>query len=129
MDLDDVLRVHFDTADEYGVTAGELVSENLTACQDLGARLRNDGVSGIVAPSAALTGVDNLILFGARVAVNHHQIPTIGPQVPTAKALVGPPLAAIAPLVRQAGQVHHGFERWAATGEVVGFDDLAVDLS
>jgi RES domain-containing protein len=46
-----------------GITADALVSDDWSACQDAADTLRAVGANGVVAPSAALTGRLNLIVF------------------------------------------------------------------
>jgi len=46
----------------------ELVTDDLEPCRRLADRLRRDGATGAVVPSAALPGTRNVVLFGARIA-------------------------------------------------------------
>lgn len=85
----------------YGVTAGELVSSDWTACQRLGRRLRADGAPGVLAPSAALAGHDNLTIFGPRRAIALHRRPVLHSTVPAAVVARGAPEPGLVERVRQ----------------------------
>ncbi|GIU84517.1 MAG: hypothetical protein KatS3mg008_1292 [Acidimicrobiales bacterium] len=60
--------IDFDNARSFGISPDELVGDDWKPCQDLARRLREEGVPGLVVPSAALPGTRNIVLFGPRVA-------------------------------------------------------------
>jgi hypothetical protein len=68
--LDGLVEISFDIADQFSITADELVADDRNACQQLGAELRAT-VPGLIVPSAALPGTRNVILFGPRVAAHY----------------------------------------------------------
>lgn len=54
--------------DELGVSEGDLVSDDLSYCQELAAIAREAGFDGILAPSAALAGETTLAVFAAAIS-------------------------------------------------------------
>lgn len=54
--------------DELGVTVDDLVSDDLSHCQELAAQAREAGFDGILAPSAALAGETILAVFAAAIS-------------------------------------------------------------
>ena len=63
--------------DELGVTAEDLISDDVTRCQELAAEAREAGFEGIIAPSAALDGEVTLAVFAAamdKVVAEHSRI-------------------------------------------------------
>lgn len=53
--------------DQVGATYEELVSDDLTRCQELAAAARDKGFDGILAPSAALEGEVTLAVFASAI--------------------------------------------------------------
>lgn len=53
--------------DQLGVTVEELVSDDLTRCQELAAEARELGFEGILIPSAALDGEVTLAVFASAI--------------------------------------------------------------
>lgn len=110
-------EVTFEAADGLGVTAADLVSEDWTACQQLAERLIDQDVTAIVAPSAALPGTMNLVLFGDRVLTTWDAPAFEGfdssyeiPAAVVAEHAQGQ--AELLPLVRHRGTPHPGLEAW-----------------
>lgn len=77
VDVDGFGRVGFDEASRHGLRPGDLVATDYRACQRLADRMRALGVPGMVVPSAALPGTDNLVLLGARVAAPYSLSPPV----------------------------------------------------
>lgn len=51
-----------------GVTGRALTAQSHKQCQAAGARVQAEGLSGLIAPSAALAGGINVVVFGPRAA-------------------------------------------------------------
>jgi hypothetical protein len=83
-----------------------LVDEDYSACQVEGARLRREGFGGVLAPSAALPGVLNLTLFGARYPVRWDARPRLPSAVPAATAARGAPPRGVVAQVRHRRAEH-----------------------
>ena len=110
--LDDLPEVSFDTADRFGITAEELVADDRSACQRLAARLRGQS-AGLIAPSAALPGARNVILFGSRVAAPYLTVPVSTLDIPSSvTSEAGRPLVSLLDLVRFTGDVHPALDAW-----------------
>jgi hypothetical protein len=110
--LDGLPEITFDNADEFDIRSEELVSDDYRACQQLANRLRGQ-ISGLIAPSAALPGTRNLILFGARVAAPYLTAPVSELDIPVSiTAQNGRPLVALIDLVRFRGEVHTALDAW-----------------
>lgn len=67
-DLEPLTRITFETAELFGITPAHLVSADQRHCRDLADRMRAEGARGLIVPSAALPGTENLVLFGRRAA-------------------------------------------------------------
>lgn len=65
----DVVDLTGPAAADWGLRPDDLVDDDWSACHLAAGRLTAAGVSGIRAPSAALPGADNLVLFGQRIAI------------------------------------------------------------
>jgi len=110
--LDDLPEIEFETADQFGIDAEELVADDRGACQDLAAQLRQQ-VPGIVVPSAALPGTRNVVLFGPRVAAPYLTEPVSALDIPASiTAEHGRPLLALLDVVRFFGDPHPALEAW-----------------
>jgi RES domain len=115
--LDDVPEVTFDTAAQYEISADELVSDDYRACQGLAGRLREQA-PGLIAPSAALPGTRNAILFGPRVASPYLTTPVSELDVPASiTAEDGRPLESLADIVRFKGDTHLALDAWQRDAE------------
>lgn len=121
--------VTFDNcASGYGITPQELVGDDYGPTRALAARLRGAGLPGFTAPSAALPGTDDLILFGPRVAHPYLEVPVTPEECPTGHLSDGArPAREVLPLVRWRGAPHSALDVWTATGVYEKLDDpLAV---
>lgn len=111
------VELGFGEARAHGLEAAELVDDDRTACQRLGARcLAGDGPGALIVPSAALPGTRNLVLFGPRVASPFAADPVDADvDVPTTVAADDArPLDGLLDLVRFRGAPHAELEAWAA---------------
>jgi hypothetical protein len=119
---DEVVRVDFPDCARYGLTADQLVGDDYGPTVALAEQLRADGAGGMIVPSAALPGTDNLVLFGARVLHPYLFAPFSPEEVPTGHLSDGArPPAEVRDLVRWIGEPHVALEQWRATG---GYDRL-----
>lgn len=126
VDLAKVERVNYDNCSSRGLTPEQLVGDDYTFTQRAADVLRDSGIDGLIAPSAALPGTDILVLFGPRVALPYLSLPVDRDQIPTAHVIDGPPAAEVAPSVRWFGQPHAGLDQWHQTGVAPVFADPAV---
>ncbi len=116
-------EITFDTAHEHGLTPGDLVADDQTACRRLAADLRRAGTPGVVVPSAALPGTQSVVLFGPRVGSPYLLEPLGEVDVPASiTAHDGRPVASLIELVRFHGDAHAGLEAWQR-GEPFAFDE------
>lgn len=112
-----VIRIDFEDCARYGVTAEELVADDYRATQALADRVRAGGASGLIVPSAALPGTDNLVLFGARVLHPYLLPPFSVEEMPTGHLTDGArPADEVHSLVRWIGTPHASVDQWRATG-------------
>ena len=124
VDVDEVARVDFDDCARYGLTPDELVGDDYTPTQALAGVVRATAATAMVAPSAALPGSHNLILFGVRVLNPFLGEPLTPEEVPTGHLTDGArPPAEVAPHVRWFGAPHRAVEQWKLTGSYDLFDD------
>jgi RES domain len=124
IDVDDPIRVDFDDCGTYGLTADELIGDDYTPTQALADVIRNSGAAAMIAPSAALPGTHNLILFGVRILNPYLATPLAPEEVPTGHLTDGArPPAEVAAHVRWFGAPHIAVEQWKATGSYDLFDD------
>jgi hypothetical protein len=65
----------FDNAVDFGLTPGDLVSDDHGPCQALADTFRSAGPSAFTAPSAAMPGTTNLVVLEPRVLVSFNQVP------------------------------------------------------
>jgi hypothetical protein len=121
--LDGLRRVGFADAAGHGLRPGDLVSDDHRGCRRLAGRLREQGARGLIVPSAALPGTDNLVLFGPRVSSPWIRT-ALGPlDVPAGMtADRARPPAGFERFVRYRGDEHAGLEAWRA-GEELDFVD------
>lgn len=118
-----VLRVGFAEAGEHGLRPGDLVSDDHRACRRLARRARDDGAAGLVVPSAALPGTENLVLFGPRVSSPWTAVALSDLDVPAGLTADGArPPAGLESFVRYRGDAHAGLLAWRA-GEEPGFPE------
>lgn len=115
------LQITFENAHEYGISASELVADDSTACQALADELREGRCPGVIVPSAALPGANNLVVFDVRVPVGY-LIEPIDPELDVPVGLTAHPSGAsdrIYDLVRYRGSVHAAAEAFEAGHEFV----------
>ena len=118
--LDELPEIAFDTADQFGISAEDLVADDRSACQQLAVQLRTQ-VPGIVVPSAALPATRNLVLFGPRVAAPYLTEPVSTLDIPASiTAEHGRPLLSLLDIVRFIGDPHPALEAWQQ-GRSFGF--------
>lgn len=110
---DDVLpEITFDSADQFGITAEDLVSDDHRPCQQLAGILRGE-IPGMIVPSAALPGTRNVVLFGPRVAAPYLIRPVSSLDIPASvTAEDGRPLASLLSVVCFVGQLHPALAAW-----------------
>lgn len=124
VDLDGVTCVDFDDCAAYGITADELVGDNYRPTQDLAAKVRETGATAMVAPSAALPGTHNLMLFGVRLLHPYLWAPLTDDEMATGHLTDGArPAAEAVAHVRWRGTAHTAAEQWKATGSYEPFAD------
>jgi RES domain-containing protein len=110
--LDDLTEITFDNALDVGIDAAQLVADDRTACQELAAQLRGQ-VPGIIAPSAALPGTRNVIVFGPRVAAPYLTTPVSAIDVPASiTAKDARPLTSLLDVMRFIGDSHRALDAW-----------------
>jgi hypothetical protein len=110
--LGDLPVITFDSAEQFGITAEGLIADDHSACQALAERLRGR-MPGAIAPSAALPGTQNVILFGARVAAPYLTRPVSAIDIPASiTADHGRPPVSLRSLVRFRGDIHPGLAAW-----------------
>lgn len=110
----------FDTIEGCGLDPAIFVDDVHASCQDLALELRENGYRGLLYPSAALPGVTNFALFGARrelfsaPGLVSNPRPDTYVTVNLAADLSAPP-AAVMDATRLYGDAHLGYERWLAS--------------
>jgi RES domain-containing protein len=110
--VDDLPEIDFDTADQFGISAEELVDDDRRACQQLAAQLR-DQVAGMVVPSAALPATRNVVLFRPRVAAPYLTEPVSALDIPASiTAEHGRPLLSLLDVIRFVGDPHPALGAW-----------------
>jgi hypothetical protein len=120
--LDDLPEVTFDSADDFDITADELVGDDHSACRQLAGRLRNE-TPGVIVPSAALPGTRNVVLFGPRVAAPYLTEPVSAHDVPASiTSQSGRPPVSLLDIVRFKGQLDAALEAWKG-GETFVFTE------
>jgi len=98
----------FELAERAGFNPTALVSETYEQCQSEGARLRKEGFSGVVAPSAALPGALNVTLFGARMMSTWDRPKFLASSIPATIITKGAPPPGLLLRVRHLGVPHSG---------------------
>jgi RES domain-containing protein len=134
VDLDDEpAEITFANAGSFGLAADQLVSDDLSACQDFAEGQRNDpaGIRAFVAPSGALPGTRNLVLLDPAVVSSYESMP-LGPEdLPTAMvAQDGRCPEGLWDVVhyRGTGTPHPEYDAWLSADEFV-FAEPAVSLA
>jgi hypothetical protein len=90
LDLSDPER-----AAEQGVAWDDLVSDDWSACQQLGREIVDAGGRGVVGPCAALPGSMSITVFGARSEISWTAPRRLAIQVPAREILRGAPGAGL----------------------------------
>jgi hypothetical protein len=120
--LDGLLEIAFDSAEEYGIAAEELVGDDRSACQALAGRLRGEA-PGLIVPSAALPGTRNVVLFGARVAAPYLTEPASSLDIPASiTAQDGRPLSSLVDALCFKDDSHPALRAWSR-GEEFRFEE------
>lgn len=125
--LDALVEVTFSNATEHGIEASQLVGEDYAPTQALAWRLRRDGAKGMIVPSAALPGTQNVVFFGPKVLFPYLHEPIDPEQVPTAHIADSSPADEVLSHVRHRGAEHVGLSTWEETGVAPTFIDPSVD--
>jgi hypothetical protein len=113
LDDEGLMEIGFEKAGEFAVEAADLVDDDPTACQRLAADLRARGARGIVVPSAALPGTQNVVLFGPRVGSPYLLEPLAEVDVPASITTEdGRPIASLLDRVRFRGDEHAALVAW-----------------
>lgn len=121
---DDIVEIGFHNCADFDIAPENLVGDDYGPTQELGDRLRNEGVSGIRVPSAALPGSDNLVLFGPRILHPYCVSPVTPEEVRTGHLTDGArPPAEVSSIVRWLGTEHSALSEWQATGAYSVLDD------
>jgi hypothetical protein len=124
VDVDEVTWIDFDDCAAYGITVDELVGDDYHPTQALAAAVLASGATAMVAPSAALPGTHNLMLFGVRFLHPYLWTPLTDDDIPTGHLTDGArPPAEVAAHVRWMGAVHKAADQWKATGAYDLFKD------
>ena len=122
----DPVTVDFDQCAAFGLTVDDLVGDDYAPTQALAEAVREEGAEGMVVPSAALPGTQNLIVFGVRILHPLLWEPISDVEVPTGHLSDGArPAAEIADRVRWRGTAHPAAEQWKNTGTYELFEDPA----
>lgn len=99
----------FERAEAAGLDPDALVDEDYARCQQEGARLRQLGYGGVLAPSAALPGAVNVTMFGPRIASTWDRPPLLASSLPATVITKGAPPPGLLARVRQIGEPHAEF--------------------
>jgi RES domain-containing protein len=103
----------FDSAADAGIDPEALISDEYAECQRFATRVRGEGWPGFIAPSAALPGTENIVVFDALVAIPYNALPLAGWEIPASMTVS----RGVAPedllrLTRRFEQPHPAFEAW-----------------
>lgn len=102
----------FETTEKAGLDPEILVSDDQSKCRAEGKRLRENDFAGVIYPSAALPGEQNLVLFGPRILLPWGASRRLASGVPANKLTVGAPPADLLPRVRHVGAGHAGLTEY-----------------
>lgn len=102
----------FEAADLAGFDPEALIHDDQSVCREEGRRLRQAGFSGVLYPSSALPGEENLALFGPRIALPWGAPRRLVSGIPASKLSVGAPPADLLPRVRHVGARHAGYSEF-----------------
>lgn len=124
VDDEGLLHVGFAEAADHGIDPAALVGDDYTPTQAWADGLRALGVPGVVVPSAALPGAENLVLFGPRVLHPCLRPPRSAVEVRTghvSDAARAP--AEVLGVARWPGQPHAALEHWRRHGHTAALAD------
>jgi RES domain-containing protein len=113
--VDDVLEVNYEAAPSLGLRPEDLVSDDWSACQAVGERLRanRSGSKILRTPSAALPGAHNIVILEPRVSIPYSFNPIDAADVPVSLAAAGArPPSSLLELVRYRGEPHPQLAAW-----------------
>ncbi|MHB1640339.1 MAG: RES family NAD+ phosphorylase [Candidatus Dormibacteria bacterium] len=118
LDLSEVFDLTFSTAGLVGLTADQLVQDDLAHTQQAGERYGRLDLSFPKVwryPSSALPGTANIVVFGARRMVPYDLRPTSRLQMPgsLAAARAAAPVE-LAGVMRHFGEPHAGLDAWVS---------------
>jgi hypothetical protein len=99
----------FETAERAGFDPELLIHDDQSACREEGRRLKAAGFAGVLYPSAALPGEQNLALFGPKILLPWGAPRRLASGIPATRLTVGSPPKGILPRVRHVGARHAGF--------------------
>jgi RES domain-containing protein len=102
----------FKTAEQAGFDPERLIHDDQRSCRLEGRRLREVGFAGVLYPSAALPGEQNLVLFGPRILLPWGAPRLLSSGAPGMRLTVGAPPKDLLPRVRHAGARHAGFSEY-----------------
>ena len=112
-DLGEVLELTFENAMQNGIRPEHLVGDDHGPCQAFAQQVRPN-YAGLVAPSAALPGTANIVMFGPRAMAPYHSDPPDADlDVPTALLTEhgGPPVS-LTGFICCRGVAHVGLRAW-----------------
>jgi RES domain-containing protein len=121
--VEEVLRITFDNASDYGLGPEDLVADDYGSCQAFAAGLREGSETSanvLVVPSAALPGTENLVILAPRVVSPYDVKPIQDVDVATSLAAVrARPPYGLAAFVhhKSTGTRHAGLEAWESGDE------------
>ncbi len=121
----------FDKADEFGLTADDLVADDHGPCRALAQTFRHSGPRAFLAPSAALPGTTNLVVLEPRVLAPWDPIPLDELDWPGSLASQdGRCPEGLWDLVhyRSAGTTHPALQAWR-DGEQLAFEEPPVSTA
>jgi len=102
----------FETAERANFNPEALVDDEQAACRAEGRRLREAGFAGVLYPSAALPGEQNLVLFGPRILLPWGAARRLASGIPAINLTVGSPPRELLARVRHVGARHAGLSEY-----------------
>ncbi len=102
----------FETAERAGFNPESLIDDDQRACRVEGKRLKEAGFAGVLYPSAALPGEQNLALFGPKILLPWGSPRRLASGIPGTQLTVGTPPKNLLPRVRHSGARHAGFSEY-----------------
>ncbi len=102
----------FERAEEAGLPPDALIDDDQTRCREESRRLRDEGFTGALYPSAALPGETSLVIFGAKILLPWGAPRVLASGVPAMRLSVGTPPRDLVSRVRHLGAPHAGFSEY-----------------